>query len=76
MKLYKVTRVYEAHAGHDTRATAGWATSDSAASKICTALKKADRTCEPEREEIEIDTRRTELVTWLNVHVAPAKLVG
>lgn len=78
MKLYQVTRLHEpcGEGTESERATAGWETSDGAASKLCTALKKADRSCEPERAEIDVPTTRKELVLFLNAHAAPAALVG
>lgn len=71
MKLYKITRLSETL--NNLRLVAGWETSDGAASKLCTALKKADKGCEPQREEVEVPTTRTDLVAFLNANAAPAR---
>lgn len=63
MKLYKTKYVNDDAKGN--KYGSKWSTSAGAASKDRTALKK-DGMREIETEEVEVDTRRDNLVTFLN----------
>lgn len=71
MKLYKVTCYSPDESQTEVRMTAAWTTSEGAASKIKTYLRRTDMTCEPEIVEVDVPTKRTELVEFLNKNAAP-----
>lgn len=75
MKLYMITRIADGlttEGGVEpSRQICGWATSDGAASKWCTQMKKLDPDNKPERAAFEVPTTREELVKFLNAFAAP-----
>ena len=62
MKIYRTTVLNT----HGARTFGEWHSSADGASKYRTAMKKADRTCDPQTTEHDVKTDRTSLLSFLN----------